>query len=79
MRKDKKVTILSTFAEDILIDETGRIIRKQKGRSAFYLMKAFKEKRVGVNLITAPSMEVEILIKGGEEHGRIKKEPKPQE
>jgi hypothetical protein len=23
--------------------------------------------------------EVEILIKGGEEHGRIKKEPKPQE
>jgi hypothetical protein len=35
MRKDKKVTILSTFAEDILIDETGRIIRKQKGGPAF--------------------------------------------
>jgi hypothetical protein len=67
MRKNKKVTILSTFAEDILIDETGRIIRKQKGGPAFYLMKAFKEKGVGVNLITAPSMEVEILIKGGEE------------
>jgi hypothetical protein len=79
MRKDKKITVLSTFAEDILIDETGRIIRKQKGGPAFYLTKAFKERGISVNLVTAPSMKVEILIKGGEEYGRIKKKPKPQE
>jgi hypothetical protein len=79
MRKDKKITVLSTFAEDILIDETGRIIRKQKGGPAFYLTKAFKERGINVNLVTAPSMKVEILIKGGEEYGRIKKKSKPQE
>jgi hypothetical protein len=30
MEKSKKVSIISTFAEDILLDENGRIIRKQK-------------------------------------------------
>jgi len=73
-----KVTILSTFAKDILLDEKGRIFRKQEGGPAFYILKAFKEEDIDFNLITAPLMDVEILIKGGEEFGRIKKKPKPK-
>jgi hypothetical protein len=76
MKKNEKITILSTFAEDTLINEAGEVIRKQKGGPAFYLIKAFKDEGVDFNLITAPIIDVEILIREGEEYGRIKKKPK---
>ncbi len=42
MKKENKVTILSTFAKDILVKETGEIISEQKGGPAFFLLKAFE-------------------------------------
>jgi len=78
MAENNQVTIISTFPRDELLDEDGQLIREQKGGPAFYLTKAFREEGVDFDLITAPLMKVEILIKGGEEFGRIKKRPKPQ-
>jgi hypothetical protein len=78
MSQKSSVTILSTFAEDKLLNERGQFIRKQKGGPAFYLTKAFRDENIDFELITAPTIEVEILIKSGEEYGRIKKKPKPQ-
>lgn len=74
MLQKNKITILSTFAEDKLFNENGQLIRKQKGGPAFYILKTFKDEGVSFNLIVGPEMKVEILIKGGEEFGRIKKD-----
>lgn len=78
MRNYKQITILSTFAKDKLIDEIGGLIREQKGGPAFYLLKALRDRNIDFELVTAPLVEVEILMKKDGEYGRIKQKSKSQ-
>jgi hypothetical protein len=78
MKNNKKITIFSTFAIDKLIDKNRRIIREQKGGPAFYIASALKRENINFNLIKASLVRVEILIKDGEEFGRIRQKNKPK-
>lgn len=73
-----KITILSTFAEDKLVNERGSIIRRQKGGPAFYLTRALKSEKHPFTLKSGPVMKVEILITKKGEFGRIPNKLKPK-
>lgn len=64
MKRKNKITILSTFARDRLLDETGCLIREQEGGPAFYLKNTFKNEKISFLLKSYPSIvKVEILMK----------------
>jgi len=78
MSKNNALTVFSTFAVDKLIDENRKAIREQKGGPAFFIASALKRENINFNFVTAPLVKVEILIKDGEEFGRIKQKNKPK-
>lgn len=78
MKQNRKVTILSTFAKDKIIDRKRKIVTIKKGGPAFYLSNVFKKEKIHFNLITPPIAEVEILITKDNEIGKVKKRPKIQ-
>lgn len=71
MPKKYKVTILSTFATDKLIDQKGHILSRTFGGPAFYLSKALTADKLPYQLRTGQKMSVEILVKKNGEFGRI--------
>lgn len=77
MKLKNKITIFSTFAEDKLINESGFVIRKQKGGPAFYLEQAFKKEKTSFILKSGSLMKTEILVKKNEEFGKVPNKPKP--
>jgi len=79
MPKNNQVTVFSTFAKDKLIDKNRKIIREQKGGPALYITSVLDRENINFNLVTAPLLRVEILIKDGEEFGRIKQKNKSKE
>ncbi len=72
---DKSITILSTFAQDKIINKDAGTERIVRGGPAFYISKVFEEEKLPFNLITASNAEVEILIKEDSEKGRLVKKP----
>ena len=76
--KTKKLTILSAFAKDKVIDKKRGVISIKRGGPAFYLLDIFKKEKVSFNLITPSLTEVEILITKDGEIGRVKKKSKIQ-
>jgi len=78
MDEYKKITILSTFTRDKIIDKAGKTISTQKGGPAFYISNVLKKENIPFELITAPLMNIEILKTKGNEIGRVKTELKTQ-
>jgi len=76
--ENPKITILSTFAKDRLIDEMGNLIREQNGGPALYLRQALKNEKIPFSLKTGPKMEVEILITRNGEFGKVPRKLKSQ-
>jgi len=74
MKTDKKITLLSTFAEDTLLNERRVVIKKQQGGPAFYLTKIFKKENIALNLITGP--KIKVLMTKTDEFGKVPKKPK---
>jgi len=75
---EKKITIISTFAKDKIIDEATGVIKQQEGGPAFYLKKVFEKEKIPFDLKIFPKiMEVEILATHDEEFGRIPNSPIP--
>lgn len=72
----KKITILSTYAQDELIDQNGRVVRRQKGGPAFYIKQVFKNGKTLFSLKTNQSMKVQILMTKKGEFGKIAEKPK---
>jgi hypothetical protein len=75
MEQKNNLTILSTFAKDMFIDEMSGTVREQEGGPAFYLTKAFTLEGVLFDLRSTSIVEVEILIKQDGEFGKIAREP----
>jgi len=72
---DKSITILSTFAQDKIINKDAGTERIVRGGPAFYISKVFEEEKLPFNLITASDAEVEILVEKGDEIGKLTKKP----
>ena len=75
MSQKNKITILSTFANDRLINKTVAITNKQKGGPAFFIDQIFKNEKISFDLKTGPKMEVQILITEKGEFGKIPQIP----
>ncbi len=78
MRAYPKVTILSTFARDELVNERGGFIGKQEGGPALYIKRALEREKTPFFIMTGSKMKVRILIKRGGEFGKILKKSEPK-
>ncbi|MBD3208565.1 MAG: hypothetical protein GF370_03875 [Candidatus Nealsonbacteria bacterium] len=76
MREDKRLTIISTFARDKLLNAKGEILSEQKGGPALYISKALQQEGSIFDMINGNEMEVEILVIEDGEYGRIRTEPR---
>lgn len=70
-----KVTLISSFATDRLFDQNNNLIREQKGGPAFFASNVFKKMKLPYSTIPSPKMIVEVILKDGNEFGKI--EPYP--
>lgn len=75
MKDDKLITLLSTFAIDKVIDGVEKKIHEQKGGPALYLSHVFNEENILFKLKSPSPVDVEILVTGGGEYGRVPKKP----
>ena len=71
MISKSKVTVISTFAKDKLLDEKGEIASEQKGGPAYFITNVLKKESVLFDLKTSKEITVELLLKDGDEFGRI--------
>ena len=74
---NKQLTILSTYAQDKLVNNKD-VIRTQLGGPALYLKNVFDTEGISFDAPEFPEMEVEILIKPDGEYGKVTNEVKPQ-
>lgn len=74
MRKNK-ITLISSFAADRLFDQNNNLIREQKGGPAFFVSNVFRKMKTPYSIIPSPKMLVEILLKDGDEFGKIEFRP----
>lgn len=73
------ISVLSTYANDVLLRENGEIIAQQKGGPILYIESALKDSGVPYKLYFGETLTVEILIKDGKEFGRIPQKPESKE
>ncbi len=66
---DMKATIISSFAEDILINESG--IERREGGPALFISNVFKEFKMPFDIFTGKKSSVEIDMRKNVEKGRI--------
>jgi len=78
MKKQKEITIFSTFAKDKIIDRKTGVINIKRGGPAFYLSNVFNKEKVPFTIISTSRAEIEILITSSGEVGKVKKKPKIQ-
>ena len=69
-----KVTLISSFATDRLFDEKGILIREQEGGPAFFISNVLKQEGIPFKTVTSPKIIVDILLKNGDEFGKIGKQ-----
>jgi len=76
MSSNQKITILSTFTEDKIIDESNKTIKTQQGGPAFYISNVFKREKLLFNITKTPTIKIEIKLKKDGEVGKVKTRPK---
>jgi|SRR3989344_232412 len=65
------ITVLSTFAEDKIIDNN-KIIKTQKGGPAFYILNVFQKTNLSIEIIKGPILKIEMILKKEGEAGKVK-------
>ncbi len=68
------LTVLATSAEDKLVDETGAALESRNGGPAFFISAALQKENVEFSMISPPVLSVDILLKDGEEFGKMNRE-----
>lgn len=66
-----KITLVSSFAKDRIFDKDNNLIREQKGGPAFFISNVFKKQKISFTIIPSPGLTVEIMLKDGEEFGKL--------
>jgi len=56
MKKENKITIFSTLAEDKLINSAGLVIGQQKGGPAMYIEQVLQKEKMPFDLQTGEEM-----------------------
>lgn len=69
------ITIISSFTEDILINNKNEVIETHSAGPAFFISNALKDDDTPFQLITGNPMTVEILVTPEGEFGRIPEKP----
>lgn len=69
------ISVLSTYALDILVKESGEIISRQAGGPLLFIEQALKQSEVPYKLFYGDTLEVEILIKDHREFGKVPIKP----
>ncbi len=75
MMTNPNITILSTFAGDILKDEQGTIKSVQRGGPALYLTQEATKSGASFILQSGPDISVEIYVTSQGEQGRVSSHP----
>ncbi len=75
MKPKNKITILSTFASDKIINQQSLRFVEQEGGPAFYFKKVFAQEKINFSLLTGQKLNVEILVTSKGEFGKISKKP----
>jgi hypothetical protein len=76
--RSNTVTLVSTYTEDVLVDDFGTTLRSVKGGPAYFISKALEDIEIPVTCVTGDPMTVEILLRTDGEFGRIVDIPKRQ-
>lgn len=74
MSKDP-ITIVSTYANDILLNNDQEILARQPGGPAMFIENALQNADVPYVLQAGKRVDMEILMVGGEEFGRLPQRP----
>lgn len=65
------ITVLSTYATDVLVDDRKRVISKQIGGPARFINQVFDAEAVPYQLFTNKGFTVKILLDSSGEHGKV--------
>lgn len=65
------ITLVSSTSVDTVIDEAGKITSKQAGGPALFIGNALESDSINYNSVLGNEVEVEILLTGHGEYGRI--------
>jgi sugar/nucleoside kinase (ribokinase family) len=76
VREREGTSVLSTFAQDILLRENGEVISRQSGGPILFLERALQASNVPFHLLYGETIDVEILMTDHGEFGRISNPPK---
>ena len=79
MNSKPPISVVSTYATDILVDSEGYVISKQKGGPLLFIDQALKKSSVDYKVFTGQPMVVEILINDEGEFGKVSKQPTTRE
>jgi hypothetical protein len=67
----KGITLLSTYAKDVLLNESGELLSELKGGPLFFMDQVLKSTNISYNKVFGDEMVVEVLIKDGIEKSKI--------
>lgn len=69
--KNSKVSVVSSYARDTLVDERGNIISSQEGGPLIFIKNALEINNVPHELFYGPKIEIEILVADSGEFGKL--------
>jgi sugar/nucleoside kinase (ribokinase family) len=72
------LSLLSTYTDDVLVDETGTVMSRQQGGPAFFVGEALKAAGQPFDCIHGAPITVEILITEEGEFGKVPEAPVPR-
>lgn len=72
---ENRITLLATYAKDRLVDSSGKLIRSQEGGPALFIANVFDRNKVKYDVPFRQDMEVEVMLTGSEELGKVTKKP----
>jgi len=75
MNKSKNISLYSIFADDFYYDENRKLLKKEKGGPAFFIVEVFKKEKINFS-INALTGRVGILMSSKGEFGKITGKPK---
>lgn len=67
----KVISVASTYATDIILDDKKKVISTQSGGPLFFIKRVFEEQKVNSELYHGDNAQVEIMLGKGEEFGRV--------
>lgn len=75
MKTNGPISVISSFSDDILLDEAGNYLDVKPGGPALFITRALKDEKIDFNLFSADKLVTEIKVMNDNEFGRLKSLP----